>query len=65
VGSRSDIAALLECHARSARSADGAANKIIDVFVKQADHRMGLERKVIEGDAQRASAGIVVGGFLA
>lgn len=45
--------------------APGAAEKIINVFVKQTDHRMDLERKVIEGDAQRASAGIVVGGLVA
>lgn len=40
----------------------GSAKKIIDLMVKQSNHRMSLEKTVIEGDSRRATLGVYAGG---
>jgi len=39
----------------------GSAARLIDRMEKQSDHRMELERTVINGDSRRATAGLIAG----
>lgn len=39
----------------------GSAKSLFDIFIKQARHRMELEKKVIEADIQRANWGLLAG----
>ena len=39
----------------------GSAERIINLFVQQANHRMSLETVVIQGDSRRADWGVVAG----
>lgn len=39
----------------------GSAKQILDQFVKQSDHRMGLEKKVVSSDIVRSWAGLASG----
>lgn len=43
----------------------GAASKIIDMAVDQAEHRRGLEKTVIAGADKRATHGLYIGGAVA
>jgi uncharacterized membrane protein len=42
-----------------------AAERIIAMAEKQAEHRMGLESRVIDADIRRANAGVVAGFLVA
>jgi uncharacterized membrane protein len=39
----------------------GMAERLLTTFERQADHRMTLERKVIDGDIRRSWAGLILG----
>jgi uncharacterized membrane protein len=46
------------------RIVTGAADRIISMAEKQAEHRQFLEKTIVVGDATRANRGLYVGGFV-